>query len=189
MGNSLTGLVNSTFSTGRFPTGLLEALITLIPKKDRLELASDFRPITLLNVVFKVITKVLVNKMHPIMSKLIRSFKNSFLPGRSMLDNVILAQEVMHCMNRKKGSKGFMMIKLDLHKAYDSIDWSFLEMVLTNLNVLARFVELIMFLLKESHISVIWNGEKLTPFGVGQGLKQGDPLTPYLFILAMEVLL
>lgn len=154
MGKSLTGLVNSAFSTGKFLVNLLEALVTLILKKEWPKLACEFRPITLLNVVFKVISKVLVNKKRPIMSKLIGPFQNSFLSGRSMLDNVILAQELMHSMNRKKGRKGFMMIKFDLHKVYDSIDWDFLEAVLTKLNFLARLVELIMFSLKESCISV-----------------------------------
>lgn len=104
VGSPLTRLVNLAFSTGRIPTGLLEALVTLIPKKDRPESVSDFRPITLLNVAFKIVTKVLVNKMRPFMSKLIGHFQNSFLPGRSTLDNVILAQEV-HSMNRKKGKR------------------------------------------------------------------------------------
>lgn len=80
------------------------------------------------------------------------------------------------------------MIKFDLHKAYDSLDWGFLDSVLTKVGIPACLRELINFSLRESGISVIWNGEKLPPFGVGRGLQQGDPLAPYLFILAMEVL-
>lgn len=122
VGGSLTGLVNFTLATVRVPFGLLEFFVALILEKDYLESTSDIRPITLLNVAFKVVMKVLLNGMRHIMTKLIGPFHNSFLPWRSTLDNVILAQEVMHNMNRKKGKKSFMMIKVDLHKAYNNLD-------------------------------------------------------------------
>lgn len=188
VGPKLTGFVNNALTFSRVPTGMLEAFITLIPKKDCPEDASDFRPITLLNVAFKVVSKVLVNRLRPIMNKLIGPFQNSFLPGRSTLDNVILAQEIMHSMNMKKGKKGFMMVKIDLHKAYDSLNWDFLESVLVRVGFPERITNLIMFSLRETRISILWNGEKLPPIGVGRGLRQGDPLAPYLFILAMEIL-
>lgn len=186
--NELTGLVNIALSTGKVPIGLLEFFISLIPKKSCPESANDFRPITLLNVPFKVISKVMVNRLRPIMMKLVGPFQNSFLPGCSTLDNVILTQEIMHSMNRKKGKKGFMIMEIDLQKAYDSLDWGFLESILLACNFPTPLVNLIMFSLKESRISVLWNGEKVAPFEVGRGLRQGDPLAPYLFILAMEVL-
>lgn len=118
------------------------------------ETANYFRPITLLNVVFKIISKVLVNRMRPIMSKLVGPFQNSFLPGRSTMDNVILNQEIMHSMRHKKGRKGYMMIKIDLHKAHDSLDWGFLKSVLAKLGFSDRFVRLVMFALKENRISI-----------------------------------
>ncbi|XP_019162696.1 PREDICTED: uncharacterized protein LOC109159124 [Ipomoea nil] len=114
IGPTLTGLVNRALSTSKVPTSLLRAFITLIPKKDVPETASDFRPITLLNVNFKVVSKVLVNRMRPIMCRLIGPHQNSFLPGRSTLDNVILTQEVIHTMNKKNGKKGLMVFKVDL---------------------------------------------------------------------------
>ncbi|XP_019162015.1 PREDICTED: uncharacterized protein LOC109158583 [Ipomoea nil] len=188
VGIPVTDFVNSCLSSGTIPVGMLEAYMTLIPKKDNPENAGDFRPITLLNVIFKIVSKVLVNRFRPIMKKLVGPFQNSFLPGRSTMDNIVLAQEVIHNLNKSKGKKGFMVLKLDIHKAYDSLDWGFLESVLTNLNLPARLVSLILFSLKESTISVNWNGGKLPPFGVGRGVRQGDPLAPYLFILAMETL-
>lgn len=116
VGKYITEFVNMALCTRRVPEGVLEAFITLIPKKDCPESANDFRPIMLLNVAFKVFSKVLVTRLRPIMSKQIVPCQNSFLSGRSTLDNVILTQEVVHCMSRKKRKKGFMVIKLDLHK-------------------------------------------------------------------------
>lgn len=104
------------------------------------------------------------------------------------MDNVILTQEVMHSMNSRRGRRGFMMVKLDLNKAYDSLDWGFLQSVLERVGIPNKISDLIMFSLRETRISILWNGGKLPAFGVGRGLRQGDPLAPYLFILAMEVL-
>ncbi|XP_019159704.1 PREDICTED: uncharacterized protein LOC109156318 [Ipomoea nil] len=131
---------------------------------------------------------VLVNRLRPLMIKLIGPHQNSFLPGRSTLDNIVLTQEIIHSINHKKGKKGSLVMKIDLHKAYDSIDWGFLDTVLTDFGFPKRLINLVLFSLKESSISILWNGEKLSPFEPGRGLRQGDPLAPYLFILAMEKL-
>lgn len=81
-----------------------------------------------------------------------------------------------------------MVIKLDFHKAYDNLDWGFLEVTLANLGFPRCVIELIMFYLKESWISVLWNGEALPLFEARRDLRQGDHLAPYLFILSIEVL-
>lgn len=101
----ITGMVNNALETGKVPGGMLHAFIILIPKRDCPETTGDFRPITLLNVAFKIISKVLVNRFRPIMNKIIDPYQNSFLLGRSTLDNVILTQEIMHGMNKKKGEE------------------------------------------------------------------------------------
>lgn len=81
---------------------------------------------------------------------------------------------------------GAMIIKVDLHKAYDSLDLGYLEATLKVFGFPEKLVRFIMFTLKESTISVLWNGEKLPAFKPKHGLSQGNPLAPYLFILAME---
>nr|AIK35195.1 LINE-type retrotransposon LIb DNA [Ipomoea batatas] len=140
----------------------------------------------LLNVAFKVISKVLVNRLRPIMCNLIGPHQNSFLPGRSTMDNVILTQEVVHSMNTKRGKKGSMIVKIDLQKAYDSVSWSFLEKTLDSFGFPRQIIELLLFSLRESDISVLWNGGCLPAFKPGRGLRQGDPLAPYLFNIVME---
>ncbi|XP_019190728.1 PREDICTED: uncharacterized protein LOC109185202 [Ipomoea nil] len=178
--------VKNALSNGMVPIKTLEAFITLIPKKDSPEMASDFRPITLLNVCLKIISKVVVNRMRPIMKSLIDPFQNSFLPRRSTADNIILTQEIVHFMRQKKGSKGLMVVKLDLHKAYDSIAWEFLESTVVVSGFPQNLISLIMFSVRENSISILWNGEKLAPFQPDMGLRQGNPLAPYLFNLVME---
>ncbi|XP_019181390.1 PREDICTED: uncharacterized protein LOC109176414 [Ipomoea nil] len=186
--NPITDLVNQALTTGRVPVGILESFVTLIPKKDNTESAADFRPITLLNVVFKIITKVVVNRLRPLMDKLVGPHQNSFLPGRSTLDNIVLTQEIMHSMRNKKGKKGSLVMKVDLHKAYDSIDWGFLEHTLQDFGFPRQLISLVLFSLKESTIGILWNGGKLPNYTPGRGLRQGNPLASYLFILAMEKL-
>ncbi|XP_019164608.1 PREDICTED: uncharacterized protein LOC109160818 [Ipomoea nil] len=186
IGAAITILVNRAFYTGSVPLSILQAFVTLIPKKEVPETAADFRPITLLNVGFKVISKVLVNRLRPIMCRIIGPHQNSFLPGRSTLDNVILTQEVIHTMNKRKCRKGLMVVKVDLQKAYDSVDWAFLKDTLEGFGFPAQLVQLILFSLENSNISILWNGERLPPFSPGRGLRQGDPLAPYLFNLIME---
>ncbi|XP_019150780.1 PREDICTED: uncharacterized protein LOC109147628 [Ipomoea nil] len=127
IGQTLTLMVNQALGTGEVHKSLLQTFMTLIPKKEIPETAADFRPITLINVAFKVISKTLVNRLRPIMCKLIGPHQNSFLPGRSTMDNVVLTQEVIHTLNHKRGKKSFMVVKVDLHKAYDSVSWDFLR--------------------------------------------------------------
>lgn len=119
------------------------------------ESAADFRSITLLNVSFKVISKVLVNRLRPIMLKLIGPHQNSFLPGRSTMDNVILTQEVVHVMNNKRRKKNTMIIKIDLQKAYDSVSWDFLESTLQEFGFSRQLIDLILVSLRESSISIL----------------------------------
>lgn len=107
------------------------------------------------------------------MCKLIGLHQNSFLPGRSTLDNVVLTQEIIHNMHRKKGKKGLMAVKIDLQKAYDSVDWDFLKETLQGFGFPRNIIDLILYSLKECDISIIWNGGCLPPFKPGRGLRRG----------------
>ena len=89
--------------------------------------AAQFRPIGLCNVIYKLISKCIVNKLKGVLPDLISPAQSSFVPGRQITDNVILMQEAIHSMRRKKGATGWMAIKLDLEKAYDRLRWDFIH--------------------------------------------------------------
>ena len=118
------------FNSGDLPLHTNDALVVLIPKVVKPEKITQFRPISLCNVLFKTITKTMVEWLKPVMSKLIGPDQSSFIPGRLSADNIVVVQEAVHSMQRKKGVKGWMLIKLDLEKAYDRIRWDFMEYTL-----------------------------------------------------------
>ncbi|XP_019186396.1 PREDICTED: uncharacterized protein LOC109181097 [Ipomoea nil] len=113
-----------------FPPGLTETDIVLIPKKNTPELVTDLRPIALSNVVYRVMAKMLANRMKPLMEGIISESQSAFIPDRLITDNILLAAEVGHFLNRKQcGVGGWSALKLDMAKAYDRVEWSFLPNV------------------------------------------------------------
>lgn len=127
VGESVNKFVLDFFETRQLPPKIKDALVVPIPKIGKPEKISQFRPISLCNVLFKTITKTMVNRLKKVMPKLIGPAQASFIPGRLSVDNIVVVQEAVHSMRRKKGRKCWMLLKLDLEKAYARIRWGFLE--------------------------------------------------------------
>lgn len=163
-----------------------DALIVLIAKVAKPEKITQFRPISLCNVLFKIITKAMVLRLKSVMPLLIGPAQSSFIPGRLSTDNIVIVQEAVHSMRRKKGRKGWMLLKLDREKAYDRIRWDFLEDTLMAARLPAEWIKWIMKCVTGPAMNLLWNGEKTEAFKPERGLRQGDPLSPYLFVLCME---
>ena len=168
------------------PSHLNDTFLALIPKVEHPEKVSQFRPIGLCNVGYKIITKTLVNRLKPILPSLISNTQSSFVPGRQITDNIVIMQEVLHTMRRKQGVKGYMAIKIDFEKAYDRLRWSFIRDTLHQMNLPLLLINVIMECISTAAMQVLWNGEPTAKFHPTRGIRQGDPLSPYLFVMCME---
>uniref|UniRef100_A0A2N9ID60 Reverse transcriptase domain-containing protein n=1 Tax=Fagus sylvatica TaxID=28930 RepID=A0A2N9ID60_FAGSY len=180
--------VQSFFQDGWLLSQSNQTYITLIPKKQGVCSFNHFRPISLCNFYYKIISKILVLRLRPLLAKLIDPFQAAFVLDKWIAENVVVAQEVVHNFNKMKRKKGWVGFKLDFKKAYDSIEWNFILAVLRALGFDHKFITLIHQCISTVSFTLLLNGFKSTSFTPGRGLRQGDPLSPYLFTLCSEVL-
>ena len=188
VGDSVKREVKEIFATQKIPAYLNQTLIALIPKQIGPELVSHYRPISLCTTIYKTVTKILVHRLKPLLPSLISPMQSAFLAGRRGSNNVIIAQELIHSLKNRKGREGFMVVKIDLEKAYDRLEWSFIKMVLDHFGFPPNIVNLIMSCVTSTSIAILFNGNKLDSFHPSRGIRQGDPISPYLFLLCMEFL-
>jgi exonuclease III len=160
--------------------------VYLVPKKvDAVEM-KDFRPISLVGGMYKIVSKVLANRLKKVLGKLISYSQNAFIGGRQILDSVLIANECLDARMRS-GTPG-VICKLDLEKAYDHVNWSFLLYILKRCGFGERWREWIEWCISTVRFSIIVNGSPEGFFNSSRGIRQGDPLSPLLFVLVMEAL-
>ncbi|KAM9973967.1 hypothetical protein ACTFIW_007629 [Dictyostelium discoideum] len=170
-------VINKSFKDG---------LIITIPKKGDPELIKNRRPITLANCIYKIHSKAINNRLLKILPKIINNNQKGFVPGRFILENIATTNEIIkYCNNSKLDG---IITFYDFEKAFDSISHESIQRTLLHIQIPINLINLIMKLLKDSNAKIEINNEITKPFTIRRGVKQGDPLSPTLFVLVIEVL-
>ncbi|KAL5556427.1 hypothetical protein UlMin_038663 [Ulmus minor] len=190
VGHDLVAAVHEFFLMAYMPASINASSIVLIPRKPNPTRPNYFRPILVCNVVYRVITKLLANRLKLHLDRLICPTQNAFVPGKSIHDNSILFQEVIHSMKKKKkkDAHGWMGLKIDLEKAYDRLSSDFVKQVLVAFGFSHRWIQWISSCLSTINMKLLINGSFFGNIRPKRGLQQGDPTSPYIFILCTEVL-
>ena len=164
VGNSVKDEVKTIFSSGKVLEYLNRTFITFIPKCTNLESLGNYRLISLCNSISKVVTKLIVTRIRPMLPRLISPLHTTFVLGGKGVDNAIIVQEMIHYMSKKKGSSGVMAIKIDLEKAYVHLEWSFIRDTLSLFKFPEDLITLIISCVSSSSIAILFNEGALESF-------------------------
>ena len=180
------GFFKDFFERGKFVRSLNSTFLVLVPKKGGVDDLCDYRPISLVGGLYKILAKVLASRLKKVVSKVVSPTQNAFVEGRQILDATLIANEAIDSL--LKGDEAGVLCKLDLEKAYDHINWDFLLTVMQKMGFGEKWVGWIRWCISTASFSVLINGSPVGFFQSTRGLRQGDPISLYLFVLGMEAL-
>jgi len=170
--------------TGSIPKGCNASFITLVPKISDPTKLYQFRLISLVGTLYKIIAKVLSCRIKDVLPLVIDENLSAFLKNKGMLDSVLMANEVVEELKRKRRTR--VCMKVDYEKAYDSVKWSFLYDMLNKLGFHSKWTKWVRGCLESASVSALVNGSPTEEFIPSRGLRQGDPLTPFLFLIVVD---
>ncbi|CAJ2662016.1 unnamed protein product [Trifolium pratense] len=169
---------------GKLAKGINSTFIALIPKVDSPQRLNDFRPISLVGCLYKILAKVLANRLRLVIGSVISEAQTAFVKDRQILDGILVANEAVD--EARKSRKELMLFKVDFEKAYDSVDWGYLDDIMRRMSFPTLWRKWIRECVCTATTSVLVNGSPTDDFPLRRGLRQGDPLSPFLFLLAAE---
>lgn len=159
----------------------------LIPKKVSANSFSDYHPISLYNLLYKLISKTITNRLKPIMHSIIYSNQSVFIPGRLIIDNIIVAHELLHFLKKnKKGKVENMAMKLNMSKTYDWVEWPYIEAMMKALGFNDKWIKLVISSISTVTYLLLINGKPGISFHPSSGLRQRDLLSSYIFLMCAE---
>lgn len=170
-------MVNEFFETRRIPKGFTAYFVALIPKITNPQVLSDFRPISLMGYLYKIISKLLANRLKKVIDSLISSNQSTFIATRNILDGVMVINEVVDYVKKKK--KQCLILKIDFEKTYNSVSWKFLEYMMGRCGFSKKWTDWMRACIFSGRCSMLVNGSPTQEVLIHKGLKQGDPLSPF----------
>ena len=177
LGPDIYRVIRTFFTSGSMPSQLTETHICLIPKTTAPKTAAEYRPIALCNVQYKIFAKILTSRLQQFLLKLISQNQTAFVPGRAISENVLITHKTLHYLETSEASKRCsMVIKTDMSKAYDRIEWGFLEEVMKRMGFRNIWIGWIMECVTSLTYSFMINGAPLGKVRASRGLRQADPL-------------
>ncbi|KAK1409431.1 hypothetical protein QVD17_35957 [Tagetes erecta] len=179
-------MAHNLHANDEFPHGAGSAFICLVPKSKSAASLDDQRPITLISSQNKILSKILANRLKLVISSIISESQSGFLSNSNIIDGPLMVNEIITWS--KKAKRKVMLFKIDFEKAFDNINWNFLDATLSQMNFPLKWRRWITNMFAASRSSVLVNGSPTYEFKCHKGVRQGDPLSPFLFIIGMEVL-